>query len=229
METLHGSNTSSAPSFEKTEQELLTHLPPPPSMVDQTVQSSPPAVAQAFPAMTILPYAQPKTSFPVSVPGNIIRQVEASPDSIVVNGDNSITIYRQISYLSHIGQCIQGPKKPPNHHTSSTQSQAPPDEFLVGGHYRGGCDTADIFSDHIEWMVHSRFFRNSIEQHGISLNTLYRLCEEGGPCLIALRDTNSNVFGAFSNESLGPRSGFLAMALGKIILFMQIKSCVFSN
>eukprot|EP00842_Homolaphlyctis_polyrhiza_P000420 jgi/Hompol1/1379/HPOL_002303-RA len=48
----------------------------------------------------------------------------------------------------------------------------------------------------------------SIEQNGISLHTMYRLCEDTGPCLLAIRDETGNVFGAFANENFAVRSGF---------------------
>ncbi|KAH9250408.1 hypothetical protein BASA81_011816 [Batrachochytrium salamandrivorans] len=60
----------------------------------------------------------------------------------------------------------------------------------------------------------------SIEQHGISLNTLYRLCAESGPCLLALRDDNNNAFGAFANESLQLKSGFFGN--GTCFLWKQL-------
>ncbi|KAI8925211.1 TLD-domain-containing protein [Entophlyctis helioformis] len=48
----------------------------------------------------------------------------------------------------------------------------------------------------------------SIEQHGISLNTLYGRCAEVGPCLVAIRDENGNVFGAFGSQELAVAAGY---------------------
>ncbi|KAI8641285.1 TLDc domain-containing protein [Parasitella parasitica] len=45
----------------------------------------------------------------------------------------------------------------------------------------------------------------SIDQHGISLHTLYRLVKENkGPCVLVVKDEDDNVFGAFLNETLRP-------------------------
>ncbi|SAM09582.1 hypothetical protein [Absidia glauca] len=45
----------------------------------------------------------------------------------------------------------------------------------------------------------------SLDQHGISLTTLYRLVKNNkGPCLLAIKDADDQVFGAFLNESLKP-------------------------
>ncbi|KAI7868805.1 TLD-domain-containing protein [Spinellus fusiger] len=43
----------------------------------------------------------------------------------------------------------------------------------------------------------------SIDQHGISLGTLYRLLKVNkGPCLLIIKDSNDEIFGAFLNETL---------------------------
>ncbi|KAI9258747.1 TLD-domain-containing protein [Phascolomyces articulosus] len=41
----------------------------------------------------------------------------------------------------------------------------------------------------------------SLDQHGASLTTLYRQCRSHrGPCVLAIKDANKNIFGAFLNE-----------------------------
>ncbi|KAI9206253.1 TLD-domain-containing protein [Polychytrium aggregatum] len=42
----------------------------------------------------------------------------------------------------------------------------------------------------------------SLDQHGISLNTLYRRSEENGPSLVVIRDGDGGTFGAFASEAL---------------------------
>ncbi|KAI8901132.1 TLD-domain-containing protein [Globomyces pollinis-pini] len=48
----------------------------------------------------------------------------------------------------------------------------------------------------------------SIEKNGISLNTLYSKVNEQGPCLIAIKDIEGNVFGAFVSESIHTNSHY---------------------
>ncbi|KAJ3412521.1 oxidation resistance protein 1 [Chytridiales sp. JEL 0842] len=49
----------------------------------------------------------------------------------------------------------------------------------------------------------------SLDTHGISLHTLYRLCEEEtGPILLAIRDSANAVFGAFASESFKVQRGY---------------------
>ncbi|KAI8886012.1 TLD-domain-containing protein [Backusella circina FSU 941] len=48
----------------------------------------------------------------------------------------------------------------------------------------------------------------SLDQHGISMSTLYRLVKGNkGPIVLAVKDADDNIFGAFLNETLksGPR------------------------
>ncbi|KAG2227095.1 hypothetical protein INT45_003825 [Circinella minor] len=43
----------------------------------------------------------------------------------------------------------------------------------------------------------------SLDQHGTSLATLYRrVCSNKGPCLLTIKDSDDQVFGAFLNETL---------------------------
>ncbi|KAI9015818.1 TLD-domain-containing protein [Phycomyces nitens] len=43
----------------------------------------------------------------------------------------------------------------------------------------------------------------SLDQHGISLTTLYRLVKSNkGPCIITIKDADDQIFGAFLNETL---------------------------
>ncbi|OZJ02988.1 hypothetical protein BZG36_03138 [Bifiguratus adelaidae] len=44
----------------------------------------------------------------------------------------------------------------------------------------------------------------SLDQHGISLTTLYHKAKVKGPQILAIKDDNDDVFGAFLNESLRP-------------------------
>ncbi|CDS09341.1 hypothetical protein LRAMOSA10701 [Lichtheimia ramosa] len=43
----------------------------------------------------------------------------------------------------------------------------------------------------------------SLDQHGASMSTLYRLAKRNrGPCVLAIKDDNDSIFGAFLNESI---------------------------
>ncbi|CAO3590597.1 unnamed protein product [Absidia cylindrospora] len=49
----------------------------------------------------------------------------------------------------------------------------------------------------------------SLDQHGISLTTLYRLVKNNkGPCILAIKDAEDQVFGAFLNETLKPTTHY---------------------
>ncbi|KAJ3327746.1 oxidation resistance protein 1 [Blyttiomyces sp. JEL0837] len=50
----------------------------------------------------------------------------------------------------------------------------------------------------------------SLDHHGISLNTLYRKCEEeaGNAVMLAIKDGNGDVFGAFASEAFRVRPGY---------------------
>ncbi|CAO3651848.1 unnamed protein product [Cunninghamella blakesleeana] len=49
----------------------------------------------------------------------------------------------------------------------------------------------------------------SLDQHGISITTLYRLVKNNkGPCILCIKDADDKVFGAFLNESLKPSSSY---------------------
>ncbi|KAI9096638.1 TLD-domain-containing protein [Phlyctochytrium arcticum] len=49
----------------------------------------------------------------------------------------------------------------------------------------------------------------SMEQHGISLNTLFKRSEEqGGAVLFVLRDADDGIFGAFGTESIHIKTGY---------------------
>ncbi|KAJ1659630.1 oxidation resistance protein 1 [Dispira simplex] len=45
----------------------------------------------------------------------------------------------------------------------------------------------------------------STSQHGISISTLFRQVQKKGPCVLAIRDTEDHVFGAFVSEPLQPQ------------------------
>jgi len=55
----------------------------------------------------------------------------------------------------------------------------------------------------VKWVL-----RYSTAQHGISLNTLYQKVEGAGPLLLAIRDTDNNIFGAYVSEAFHVRKGF---------------------
>jgi len=55
----------------------------------------------------------------------------------------------------------------------------------------------------VKWIL-----RYSTTQHGISLNTLYQKVEKAGPLLLAIRDTENNVFGAYVSEPFHITKGF---------------------
>ncbi|KAG4094486.1 TLD-domain-containing protein [Neocallimastix lanati (nom. inval.)] len=50
--------------------------------------------------------------------------------------------------------------------------------------------------------------RYSTAQHGISLNTLYQQVEGVGPLLLAIRDSENNIFGAYVSEPFHISQGF---------------------
>ena len=48
----------------------------------------------------------------------------------------------------------------------------------------------------------------SLDQHGISLNTLYTRCEaHTGSALVIMRDSNETLFGAWIGEGIRPSKG----------------------
>jgi len=55
----------------------------------------------------------------------------------------------------------------------------------------------------VKWVL-----RYSTARHGISLNTLYQKVEKAGPLLVAIRDTENNVFGAYVSEPFHVAKGF---------------------
>ncbi|KAJ3036539.1 oxidation resistance protein 1 [Rhizophlyctis rosea] len=63
----------------------------------------------------------------------------------------------------------------------------------------------------------------SLDQHGISLNTLYkRAAEDHGPQLLVIKDSDENVFGAFGSEHFHVRTGYYGT--GSCFLFKQSSS-----
>nr|KAJ3419214.1 oxidation resistance protein 1 [Polyrhizophydium stewartii] len=95
----------------------------------------------------------------------------------------------------------------PDDATELSIGAASPADIKIRGRSDAGEAVAVLVFEIIE-QASSLDLLYSIEQHGISLNTLYRRCAEAGPVLIAIRDANSNVFGAFASESLGVKQGF---------------------
>jgi len=55
----------------------------------------------------------------------------------------------------------------------------------------------------VKWVL-----RYSTARHGISLNTLYQKVEKAGPLLVAIRDTENNIFGAYVSEPFHVAKGF---------------------
>ncbi len=48
----------------------------------------------------------------------------------------------------------------------------------------------------------------SLDQHGISLNTLYGRCQDSrGSALLVVRDAHDSVFGAWMGEGIHPSKG----------------------
>ncbi|KAI9318404.1 TLD-domain-containing protein [Dichotomocladium elegans] len=63
----------------------------------------------------------------------------------------------------------------------------------------------------------------SLDQHGTSLATLYRrVGTNKGPCLLAIKDANDQVFGAFLNEALKPNPSYYGT--GECFLWTQNKA-----
>ncbi|KAI8823102.1 TLD-domain-containing protein [Fimicolochytrium jonesii] len=48
----------------------------------------------------------------------------------------------------------------------------------------------------------------SMDQHGISLNTLYTQCEGKGPSLLCIKDSAGNVFGAFGSDAFAVQAAY---------------------
>ncbi|CAO3662674.1 unnamed protein product [Umbelopsis ramanniana] len=48
----------------------------------------------------------------------------------------------------------------------------------------------------------------SLDQHGISLSTLYQKVKGKGPCILAIKDDNDKIFGGYLNEPLKPSSAY---------------------
>ncbi|KAI8890550.1 TLD-domain-containing protein, partial [Backusella circina FSU 941] len=48
----------------------------------------------------------------------------------------------------------------------------------------------------------------SLDQHGASLSTLYRNCANQGPCLLAIQNTEDEVFGAYLSEGFQPQQSY---------------------
>ncbi|KAI8641729.1 TLD-domain-containing protein [Parasitella parasitica] len=62
----------------------------------------------------------------------------------------------------------------------------------------------------------------SLDQHGASLNTLYRKCFNNGPCLLVIRDSQDEVFGAYLSE--GVHIDTSCYGTGECFLWKQNKS-----
>ncbi|KAI9282060.1 TLD-domain-containing protein [Umbelopsis sp. AD052] len=48
----------------------------------------------------------------------------------------------------------------------------------------------------------------SLDQHGISLSTLYQKVKGKGPCILAIKDANDQIFGGYLNEPLKPSPAY---------------------
>lgn len=62
----------------------------------------------------------------------------------------------------------------------------------------------------------------SIDQHGLSLSTLFRNVRNKGPCVIAIRDSEDQVFGAFLSEPPEPSPSYYGT--GECFLWKEIDS-----
>ena len=56
-----------------------------------------------------------------------------------------------------------------------------------------------LYKEAIKWKL-----LYSIDQHGLSLNTLYSNIKHAGPCVMAITTENDEVFGAFTSEPFDP-------------------------
>ncbi|KAJ9060982.1 oxidation resistance protein 1, variant 2 [Entomophthora muscae] len=48
----------------------------------------------------------------------------------------------------------------------------------------------------------------NIDQHGLSMSTMFRRCKDQGPCIIAIRDSENQVFGAYISDPLEPSPSY---------------------
>jgi len=48
----------------------------------------------------------------------------------------------------------------------------------------------------------------ALDQHGMSMSTLYNKSRKSGPQVLAIRDIDGNVFGGFLSQELQPRTGY---------------------
>ncbi|KAI8376370.1 TLD-domain-containing protein [Radiomyces spectabilis] len=63
----------------------------------------------------------------------------------------------------------------------------------------------------------------SLDQHGISLATLYRMMRKyKGPCILTIKDADDQIFGAYLSESLKPSSHYYGT--GECFLWKATKS-----
>jgi len=56
-----------------------------------------------------------------------------------------------------------------------------------------------LYKEAIHWKL-----LYSIDQHGLSLNTLYSNIKHAGPCIMAITTDNNEIFGAFTSEPFDP-------------------------
>jgi hypothetical protein len=81
-------------------------------------------------------------------------------------------------------------------------------------------DTLPILTEYLAEIIRSRLpnllqeatswnLLYSMDQHGARLSTLYRLIEDQGPCVVVLKNSENEVFGAFITEPFNPsKKGF---------------------
>ncbi|KAI9226221.1 MAG: TLD-domain-containing protein, partial [Piptocephalis tieghemiana] len=62
----------------------------------------------------------------------------------------------------------------------------------------------------------------SLDQHGISLSSLYRQVERKGPCILVVSDEANHVFGAFLSDPPHPQPGYFGS--GECFLWRAIPS-----
>jgi len=56
-----------------------------------------------------------------------------------------------------------------------------------------------LYKEAIKWKL-----LYSIDQHGLSINTLYSNIKNAGPCVMAIKTENDEIFGAFTSEPFDP-------------------------
>lgn len=110
-------------------------------------------------------------------------------------------------YESTIGTVVSD-----NECSSPTQAFLTRKTINLKGRYD---DTLPILTEYLAEIIRSRLpnllqeattwnLLYSMDQHGARLSTLYRLIENQGPCVVVLKNSENEVFGAFVSEPFNP-------------------------